>query len=159
MYKPQILLLTAIVAMSSVGFSSDTAAADQKASAETDMMSFSQLDKNHDGQLTKTELPASTMHSKHFAKIDADGNGSLSKAEVDKHLIDDMGMSPDAVKKMDHRTKKGMMEGKDHSKMEGMDHSKMKDMDHGKKEGMEGTEGDMKHMDHDEMPMDIDDGN
>ena len=121
MRKSQIFLLTAIIAATPMAFANDPGAGGQE---KAGMQSFAQLDKNQDGQLTQTELPTSTMHSQHFAKIDGDGNGSLSKMEVENHLIEDMGMTSDEVKAMDHHE----MEGMDHGDMENMDHGDM-DMD------------------------------
>ncbi|GAB3023723.1 MULTISPECIES: hypothetical protein [Oleiagrimonas] len=44
--------------------------------------SFSQLDRNHDGRLMRSEVPHD-MHRlrRHFRQYDRDGNGSLSKHE------------------------------------------------------------------------------
>ncbi len=53
-----------------------------------DSMSFSDMDKNHDGNLTKDELPTNSMLYQHFSTADADGNARLSEAEVDKHRAD-----------------------------------------------------------------------
>lgn len=109
MRSSQIFLLAAIIAAAPTAFAQDPApAAGQETAGKQDMKSFAQLDKNQDGQLTQAELPASTMHSRHFAKIDVDGNGSLSKTEVDRHLVEDMGMTPGDIEKMDH------MEGMEH---------------------------------------------
>ena len=137
----QMFLLTAIIAATPMAFAQNpTPAAAQETAGEQDMKSFAQLDKNQDGQLTQAELPTTTMHSQHFAKIDTDGNGSLSKTEVDRHLVEDMGMEP------------GDMEGMNHDMkcMEGMEDMKcMEDMK------------DMKGMKHGDMDMgaDEDDGN
>lgn len=107
MRRSSILLLAAIVTVSPLAFANPPSEGGQDKAARQDIKSFTQLDKNQDGQLTKAELPASTMHSQHFAKIDADGNGSLSKTEVDTHLVD-MGLTPGDIEKMDH------MEGMEH---------------------------------------------
>ena len=56
-------------------------------------MTFADMDKNHDGKLTKDELAATDMLSQHFPVADADHNGSLSEAEVTKHRAD-MAASP-----------------------------------------------------------------
>jgi len=121
-----MLFLTAAVATSSAAFAHEpSSTAGQGDQSSGDIRPFAELDKNLDGQLTKDELPASTMHSRHFAKIDADGNGRLSNAEVDKHLAD-MGMKPDDMQKMDHDMK--CMEGM--AMKECMEHMEgMKDMD------------------------------
>lgn len=132
MRKSQVLFLTAIIAAMPMAFAQDPApAAGQKATAGQEMKSFTQLDKNQDGQLTKAELPSSAMHSQHFASIDTDSSGSLSEAEVQRHLIEDMGMSPDDMTRMNHGDMEGMECMKGMKCMEGMDHGDMKDMDHG----------------------------
>ena len=51
-------------------------------------MAFADMDKNHDGKLTKDELAPTEMLSQHFSVADSDGNGSLSEAEVTKHRAD-----------------------------------------------------------------------
>ncbi|GAB3351887.1 EF-hand domain-containing protein [Lysobacter tyrosinilyticus] len=48
-------------------------------------MSFEDMDKNKDGSVTKDELADTEMLSQHFATADKDGDGKLSKAEVDAH--------------------------------------------------------------------------
>jgi len=48
-------------------------------------MSFEDMDKNKDGSITKDELADTEMLSQHFAAADKDGDGKLSKAEVDAH--------------------------------------------------------------------------
>lgn len=49
---------------------------------------FADLDKNHDGSLTKDELPADDMLAQHFSVADANGDGKLSEAEATKHRAD-----------------------------------------------------------------------
>src|SRR3546814_9286723 len=66
MRRSSILLLVAIITVTPMAFANPPSEGGQ------DIKSFAQLDKNQDGQLTKAELPASTMHSQHFAKIDSD---------------------------------------------------------------------------------------
>jgi len=48
-------------------------------------MSFDQMDKNMDGGITKDELADAEMLSQHFATADKDGDGKLSKSEVEAH--------------------------------------------------------------------------
>ena len=46
---------------------------------------FADLDKNHDGSLTKDELPDGEMLKDHFSKADTNGDGKLSETEVASH--------------------------------------------------------------------------
>ena len=54
-------------------------------------MSFADMDKNHDGGITKDELADTDMLYEHFSAADTDGDGKLSEAEVSKHRAE---MSP-----------------------------------------------------------------
>jgi hypothetical protein len=49
-------------------------------------MSVSANDKNADGGLSMEELPAGDALRDQFSTADADGNGMLSQAEIDKHM-------------------------------------------------------------------------
>lgn len=51
-------------------------------------LSFADMDKNHDGSITKDELADTEMLYQHFAEADTNGDGKLSQAEVDKHRAD-----------------------------------------------------------------------
>lgn len=51
-------------------------------------LSFAVMDKNSDGGVTQDELSDTDMLHHHFTTADADANGSLSQAEVDKHRAD-----------------------------------------------------------------------
>lgn len=42
---------------------------------------FARLDANHDGQLSRAELPRGHRLALHFGMLDADRNGTLSAAE------------------------------------------------------------------------------
>ena len=53
-------------------------------------MSFDDMDKNKDGGITKDELADTEMLSQHFATADKDGDGKLSKSEVDGHRAEMM---------------------------------------------------------------------
>jgi hypothetical protein len=55
------------------------------AAATDSGMSFDDMDKNKDGGITKDELADTEMLSQHFATADKDGDGKLSKSEVDAH--------------------------------------------------------------------------
>lgn len=48
-------------------------------------MSFEDMDKNKDGGITKDELADTEMLNQHFATADKDGDGKLTKSEVDAH--------------------------------------------------------------------------
>lgn len=48
-------------------------------------MSFEDMDKNKDGGIAKDELASTEMLSQHFSAADKDGDGKLSKTEVDGH--------------------------------------------------------------------------
>ncbi len=58
-----------------------------------DTMSFAEMDKNGDGGIMQDELPSTAMLHMHFTVADADGDGKLTAAEVDKHRAD-MAMVP-----------------------------------------------------------------
>lgn len=47
---------------------------------------FNTLDRDGDGQLSKSEATGNRMLTEHFAAADADGDGFLSKQEVDEHM-------------------------------------------------------------------------
>jgi hypothetical protein len=55
-------------------------------------LAFADMDKNHDGGITKDELADSDTLYEHFSAADSDGDGKLSEAEVSKHRAE---MSPD----------------------------------------------------------------
>lgn len=48
-------------------------------------MSFEDMDKNKDGGIAQDELAPTEMLNQHFSAADKDGDGKLSKAEVDGH--------------------------------------------------------------------------
>lgn len=60
-------------------------AGDNMASMPAAETPFADLDKNHDGSLTKDELPDGEMLKDHFSKADTNGDGKLSEAEAAKH--------------------------------------------------------------------------
>ncbi|HVR81734.1 MAG TPA: hypothetical protein VHF02_06600 [Luteimonas sp.] len=51
-------------------------------------MSFADMDKNKDGGITHDEIADTEMLHQHFDEADADHDGKLSQAEVDKHRAD-----------------------------------------------------------------------
>lgn len=51
-------------------------------------MSFADMDKNHDGSVTKEEMMDTDMLHQHFAVADTNGDGKLSEAEITKHRAD-----------------------------------------------------------------------
>lgn len=60
------------------------------ASDASDTPSFDDLDKNHDGKLTRSEIPKDVESLKqlraHFREADRDGNGSLSQEEYQEYV-------------------------------------------------------------------------
>lgn len=46
---------------------------------------FASLDKNRDGRLSESEVPAEHPLATHFDMLDSNKDGSVSKAEFDKH--------------------------------------------------------------------------
>jgi Ca2+-binding EF-hand superfamily protein len=58
----------------------------QSQSTDNAKPAFAQIDKNHDGRLTRSEIPK-TMHDlrSHFTTVDKDGNGSLSTEEYEAY--------------------------------------------------------------------------
>jgi hypothetical protein len=56
----------------------------------TDAPSFSDLDKNHDGKLLRSEIPKDVDAIKqlraHFREADLDDNGSLSEEEYQRYV-------------------------------------------------------------------------
>src|SRR3546814_20360808 len=94
MRRSSILLLVAIITVTPMAFANPPSEGGQ------DIKSFAQLDKNQDGQLTKDELPASTMHSQHFAHIDRDDHGRLTTTEVYTYLAR-LGLTPGDSVNMD----------------------------------------------------------
>jgi uncharacterized protein (DUF305 family) len=46
---------------------------------------FAGMDKNGDGFITMTELPQSDWARNHFTAVDSDGDGKISRAEMDAH--------------------------------------------------------------------------
>ncbi|MEG3190866.1 MULTISPECIES: hypothetical protein [Novilysobacter] len=59
--------------------------------SDTDAWAFAEMDTNQDGGIAMDELSDDQMLHQHFSVADADGDGVLSEAEVDKHRAD-MGM-------------------------------------------------------------------
>lgn len=53
-----------------------------------DEMTFAQLDANSDGSVSMDELSPTDMLHQHFSVADADGNGTLSEAEIQQHRAD-----------------------------------------------------------------------
>ena len=57
-------------------------------------MSFEDMDKNKDGGIAKDELATTEMLSQHFSAADKDGDGKLSKSEVDNHRAEMAAATP-----------------------------------------------------------------
>ena len=88
---PAFAMLGACQSMHHEAMEHDTAsgmAASSSTAMSDDNMSFADMDKNHDGSLTKDELSSSSMLYQHFSTADTDHDGKLSEAEVSKHRAD-----------------------------------------------------------------------
>jgi len=88
MSKKQLMLIaagllgTAVFTTASAGSDGNKPKQDQRPTP-----SFSTLDKNHDGRITRSEVPHD-MHAlrRDFRSYDRDGNGSLSRQEYQAYL-------------------------------------------------------------------------
>ena len=58
-------------------------------------LSFTDLDKNMDSDVTRDELPMTEMLHQHFNEADTSGDGKLSYAEIERHRMD-MTLEPQA---------------------------------------------------------------
>lgn len=56
-------------------------AADQQAKAKNDDPGFNNLDKNHDGSLSRSEAAGNPYLAKRFKQADRNGDGKLSRTE------------------------------------------------------------------------------
>lgn len=76
-------LLAAMACSAASARADDNNSAQDQKTAPT----FESLDKNHDGRLTRSEIPHD-MHTlrRQFHSYDRDGNGSLSKREYEAYL-------------------------------------------------------------------------
>ena len=59
---------------------------DPEKSMENDEATFKSLDRDSDQRLSKAEVAGDRMLKDHFAMIDADGDGYLTKREYTAHL-------------------------------------------------------------------------
>lgn len=59
-------------------------------------LSFTDLDKNMDSDVTRDELPMTEMLHQHFDQADTSQDGKLSYAEIERHRMD-MTLEPQAV--------------------------------------------------------------
>ena len=82
MIKTVISLILA--SMLSIG----VAVADDKEKSANADATFTSLDRDTDQRLSKTEAAGDKMLSEHFAAVDADSDGYLSKREVSSHMKD-----------------------------------------------------------------------
>ena len=84
-----VALLCAVCAIQAVA-APTTVQPGVKAPGATDAPSFEELDKNHDGKLVRSEIPADVDAVKqlraHFRDADLDGNGSLSQEEYQRYV-------------------------------------------------------------------------
>jgi hypothetical protein len=77
----QRLIAVAVATVLSIGL----AVADDDKSKSTDA-TFKSLDRDTDQRLSKTEAAGDKMLSEHFAAVDVDRDGYLSKSEVTSHV-------------------------------------------------------------------------
>ena len=68
------------------------AAADDPSKSTGTDATFKSLDKNADQKLSKTEATGDSMLSQHFAAVDTDSDGFLTKSEVTAHMKEMKGM-------------------------------------------------------------------
>ena len=80
----QRLIAVAVATVLSIGL---TVADDDKSMKSTDA-TFKSLDRDTDQRLSKTEAAGDKMLTEHFAVVDADRDGYLSKGEVTAHVKD-----------------------------------------------------------------------
>jgi hypothetical protein len=101
---------------------------------------FAKMDANKDGKLDATDRAAqrAERQAKRFASLDADGNGSISKAEWDKHGADRAAKRAERGEKRAEAGEAG--EGKRHHGMRG-GHGK-RGGHHGMMMGKADTDGD-----------------
>ncbi len=101
---------------------------------------FAKMDANKDGKLDATDRAAqrAERQAKRFASLDADGNGSISKAEWDKHGADRAAKRAERGEKRAEAGEAG--EGKRHHGMRG-GHGK-RSGHHGMMMGKADTDGD-----------------
>lgn len=80
----QKLIALAVAAVLSIGF----AVADDDTSKKGADATFKSLDRNTDQRLSKSEAAGDKMLTEHFALVDADKDGYLSKTEVTTHIME-----------------------------------------------------------------------
>jgi Ca2+-binding EF-hand superfamily protein len=78
----QRLTALAVAAVLSIGF----AVAEDDTSMKSADATFKSLDRDTDQRLSKTEAAGDKMLTEHFAVVDADRDGYLSKTEVTTHI-------------------------------------------------------------------------
>jgi hypothetical protein len=64
------------------------AVADDREKSSSADATFKSLDRDTDERLSKTEAAGDKMLTEHFAAVDADSDGYLSKREVTAHMKD-----------------------------------------------------------------------
>ena len=80
----QRLIAVALATVLSIGL----ATADGDKSMKSTDATFKSLDRDTDQRLSKTEAAGDKMLTEHFAAVDADSDGYLSKVEVTAHMKD-----------------------------------------------------------------------
>lgn len=65
------------------------------AGGDKDTVNFSELDKDGDGQLSRTEVAQNSELAAQFSTIDADGDGYLAENEVDDASLEEASAEQD----------------------------------------------------------------
>ncbi|MEI4507466.1 hypothetical protein WBQ88_11950 [Sphingopyxis sp. CCNWLW253] len=131
--------LVAVPVLAAPGADSNPVQTRADAQARATQM-FAKMDANKDGKLDATDRAAqrAERQAKRFASLDADGNGSISKAEWDKHGADRAAKRAERGEKRAEAGEAG--EGKRHHGMRG-GHGK-RGGHHGMMMGKADTDGD-----------------
>jgi hypothetical protein len=93
------MMMKLIVACAATVLSLGAMAGDDDKSATGADASFKSLDRDTDQRLSKTEASGDKMLTEHFAAIDADSDGFLTKREYTAHMKE---MKGETTKKRDY---------------------------------------------------------
>lgn len=72
---------TLLIAGTAAALAAGSALADKQANAKSDDPGFNNLDKNHDGTLSRSEAARNPYLAKRFKEADRNGDGTLSRTE------------------------------------------------------------------------------